>query len=728
MTTESRIRRLREELHRANKAYYADDQPFMTDREFDEKLAELQRLEADHPDLDDPNSPTRRVGGDPIDKFRTVHHTAPMLSIDNSYSEDDVRAWAARVERALRETPTDEDHDASLFPAQAAANARTLRYVCDAKIDGVAISLRYEQGLLVRALTRGDGNKGDDITANARTVRAIPLRLDGKPPNVLEVRGEVYIPTAEFERINNEREEADLEPFMNPRNACAGTLKQLDPKAVAQRRLGFVAHGRGQIDPEPDGPLASYSALLEALPTLGIPPNTGWKRCDNVDEVIRFIHDFDQRRAKLPYAVDGVVVRVDSFAQQRALGVTSKSPRWCIAFKYPAERKTTKLLDIDLHVGKTGKITPRAVMEPVLIAGTVVQHASLHNFGLLHERDIRIGDDVIVEKAGEIIPQVLGPAPDNKRDKRSRSLKPPTHCPVCSGPVEIEEENDRETARRCVNPECPAQIREKLIWFAGRGQMDIEGLGEKTIDQIRAEPSIPLNRFADIFLLHTHRDALLALDRMGEKKVDNLLAGIEAAKSQGLARVLAGMGIRHVGSATAKQLARLFPDINALLEAPEALLRPKTLKKEEAKSLGFDPDPKNRPETGLGALTATVFHDYLHSAQAKQTFKDLASVGVDLTSHDYKPPTAKPSAPDTAFAGQTIVLTGTLDSFERDTLKELLESLGAKVTGSVSSKTNIVIAGHDPGSKLDKANQLSIPVWDEPRLLRELPADLRPQP
>lgn len=698
----------------------------MTDREFDEKLAYLERLEAEHPQLDDPSSPTRRVGGEPIDKFRSAAHALPMLSIDNSYSEDDVRAWAARVERALADSSAEKDSADSLFRAPSDGDAPPLRYVCDAKIDGVAVSLRYEQGLLVRALTRGDGQRGDDITANARTIRAIPLKLDGKPPTVLEVRGEVYIPTAEFERINGEREQADLEPFMNPRNACAGTLKQLDPKAVAQRRLGFVAHGRGEIDPEPDGQLASYSALLEALPTLGIPANTGWKRCDNIDQVIQFIHDFDKRRAKLPYAVDGVVVRVDSFAQQRALGTTAKSPRWCIAFKYPAERKTTRLIDVEFQVGKTGKITPRAIMEPVLIAGTVVQHASLHNFGLLHERDIRIGDTVVVEKAGEIIPQVLSPAPDNKRDKSSKPLKPPRHCPVCSGPVEIEEEVARETARRCVNPECPAQIREKLIWFAGRGQMDIEGLGEKTIDQIRADPSIALNRFADIFLLHNHRDALLALERMGEKKVDNLLTGIEAAKSQGLARVLSGMGIRHVGSATAKQLARLFPDINALLQAPEPLLRPKTLKKKEAKSLGFDPDPKRRPETGLGALTAHVVHEYLHSAQARHTFQDLASVGVDLTSHDYKPPTAPAATPDSAFAGQTIVLTGTLEAFERDTLKDLLESLGAKVTGSVSSKTNIVIAGRDPGSKLDKARDLNIPVWDEARLLKELPKDARP--
>ncbi len=723
MSTESRIRRLREELHRANRAYYADNAPFMTDREFDEKLAELASLEAAHPDLDDPNSPTRRVGGEPIDKFRSLPHDVPMLSIDNTYSEEEVRAWAARVIKHLGASETAGSD--SLFGATSGQDAR-VRFVCDAKIDGVAISLRYEQGLLVRALTRGDGQKGDDITANARTIRAIPLRLDANPPPLLEVRGEVYIPTAEFERINREREDADLDPFMNPRNACAGTLKQLDSKAVAARRLGFVAHGRGAIDPEPKGDLASFSCLLEALPTLGFPTNSGWKRCESVDAILQFIREFDAARHSLPYAVDGVVVRVDAFEQQRALGVTAKSPRWCVAFKYPAERRTTRLIDIEFQVGKTGKITPRAIMEPVLIAGTIVQHASLHNFGLLRERDIRVGDTVLVEKAGEIIPQVLRPAPDNKRARDSSPVEPPINCPECHGPLEIEEEDARETARRCVNPECPAQIREKLIWFAGRTQMDIEGLGEKTIDQIRDNAAIPLGHFADIFRLSQHRASLLALDRMGDKKVDNLLAGIEAAKSRGLARVLAGMGIRHVGSTTAKQLARLFPDIDALRSAPEPLLRPKTLKKDEAASFGLDLDPKLRPETGLGALTAKVFHDYLHSDQARATFKQLADVGVDLTSHDYKPPHATKSRSDTPFSGQTIVLTGTLNAFEREALKDLLESLGARVTGSVSAKTNLVIAGRDPGSKLDKARELGVPVWDEARLLRELPEDARP--
>ncbi len=681
-----RIESLRDELERANRAYHVENSPFMTDREFDEKLAELAALEAEHPELDDPNSPTRRVGGEPIGKFRTVRHAVPMLSIENTYNADEVRAWVARTEKLAA-------GEGSLFGGDIA-------FVCDPKIDGVAVSVRYEDGALVHALTRGDGESGDDITENAKTVRALPLRLTGKPPKVLEVRGEMFLPNKEFERINAEREAADEEPFMNPRNACAGTLKQLDPRKVAERRLGFVAHGRGEVSP--DNWVKSHADLMERLPTLGLPVNDGWKRCTSADEILKYIDAFDTKRTKAPFAVDGVVVRVDSFELQSRLGRTSKSPRWCIAYKYPAERKSTTLVQIDLQVGKTGKITPRAVMEPVLLAGTTVRHASLHNFGLVAERDIRVGDRVVVEKAGEIIPQVLGPAPDNKRAKDSKPVQPPTHCPICKGPIEVEEESGRETARRCVNPECPAQIREKLVWFAGRGQMDIDGLGEKTIDQIRAESKVPLNRFADVFLLADHRDALLALERMGEKKVDNLIAGVESAKSRGLARVLGSMGIRHVGGANARNLAKVFPDIDALLEADEAALA---------------------EVEGFGPVRAHVLHEYLHSKAGRATFESLQKVGVDLASRDYREKPADLSGP---FAAKTIVLTGKLDSFERDALKEVLESLGAKVTGSVSKKTDLVIAGDSPGSKLDKARELNIEVWDEKQLLAALPSEHHP--
>src|SRR5262245_42837164 len=417
-----------------------------------------------------------------------------------------------------------------------------------------------------------------------------------------------------------------------------------------------------------------------------------------------------------------MVVRVDSFALQERLGVTSKSPRWIIAYKYPAERKTTKLIRVEHQVGKTGKVTPRAVMEPVLLAGTTVKHATLHNYGRVRDAatekdgtrtDIRIGDTVYVEKAGEIIPQVVGVVLA-ERPRNAQKVVAPERCPECKGPVEVEppeaaKDPAQETERRCVNPECPAQVREKLIWFAGRKQMDIEGLADKTVDQIRTESKIPLATFADIFHLKDHRAALLELERMGEKKVDNLLEGIEAAKSRGLAKVLAGMGIRHVGDTTAKMLARNFKDLGDLLSASEQQLRPKSLSKDEAAALGFDKETANRPETGLGKDTAPLVYEYLHSKAAGRTFADLQKAGVDLASHDYVSPKDRAKKTSSGpFAGQIVVITGTLTKYEREDLSTLLESLGAKVTGSVSAKTTLVIVGESAGSKLDKARELGI--------------------
>ncbi|MEO0631091.1 MAG: NAD-dependent DNA ligase LigA, partial [Planctomycetota bacterium] len=511
-----------------------------------------------------------------------------------------------------------------------------ITFVCDPKIDGVALSIRYEQGKLVHALTRGDGRRGDDVSHAVRTIRAIPLTIENAL-DVLEIRGEVFIPDAEFARINSEREAAGDEPFMNPRNACAGTLKNQDPKVAASRNLGFRAHGRGEVSD--DGFAATFTEFIEFISAMGLPtPDRTWS-CGSVDEVEQAIDDLAKTKHELPYAIDGLVIRVDSFAQQRALGTTSKSPRWLIAYKYPAERKTTTLLSVDYQVGKTGKITPRAVMEPVLLAGTTVQHATLHNFGLVRQRDIRIGDTVEVEKAGEIIPYVVGPVL-NDRPTSAKRIVPPDRCPTCEGPVEVEpaeavDNPEKETARRCVNPQCPAQLREKLIWFAGRRQMDIDGLGESTIDQILAS-DIPLRSFADIYRLHQHTDALLELDRMGEKKLENLLAGIEASKSQGLARVLAGLGIRHVGESTARSLAGLAPDLDSLLAIEEPMLRPKTLSTTEAAERGLPKDPKDRDETGLGRDTAPVVHAFLHSPAGKAIFEGLREAGVDLTSREYR--------------------------------------------------------------------------------------------
>lgn len=675
VTDEQRILALRAELHQANRAYYVDASPVLADAEFDRLLRELEELEARHPELKDPNSPTKRVGGEPIEGFETVDHAVPMLSISNAYNETELREWAERVSRDLESE---------------------VLFAVDAKIDGVALSVRYEHGRFTRALTRGDGQRGDDVSHAARTIRSLPLELPGDAPELLEVRGEVFIPDAVFSRVNAERAEAGEDLFMNPRNACAGTLKNRDPNVAASRSLEYIPHGRGALK---GVHAASHGALMKLLSELGFRGQGFSGSFARIEEVIEALRAFETDRHGLGYQTDGAVVRVDSFDQQESLGTTSKSPRWCIAYKYPAERAETQLIDVEFQVGKTGKITPRAVMEPVLLAGTTVRHASLHNFGQIAKRDIRLGDTVQVEKAGEIIPYVVGSVID-RRPPTAAPIAPPGSCPECGAPVEIEpagtlSDPTEETSRRCVNPECAAQLREKLIWFAGRKQMDIDGLGEQTIDQLLGS-DIPLRGFADIYRLEEHADELVGLERMGEKKRDKLLAGVEASKSRGLARVLGGMGIRHVGESTAKAIAKRFPDFGALQAASlEELL----------------------DVEGLGALTAPVLREYLDSSIAQQTFADLASVGVDLSSKEFA---SDADASGGRFAGMVVVLTGTLEDWKRPDLQAHLESMGAKVTGSVSKKTDLVIAGTEAGSKLTKAQTLGVLVWDEHQLREAL--------
>lgn len=714
----ARIAELRDLLTRANRAYYVDAEPLMSDTEFDHLLKELAELEAKHPDLADPASPTVRVGGEPIEGFVTRDHAAPMMSIDNTYNEAEVRAWVVRVSKRLKD--------------QGEGAAESDRFVCDPKVDGVAVSLRYENGELAYALTRGDGTRGDDVTHAARTVRAIPLRLDApnkKLPDVLEIRGELFIPLSQFARINRERAEAGEAPLMNPRNATAGTIKMLDPTVAADRKLGFVAHGRGEVD---DGFANSFTEFLTKIKAMGVAVSPMSTTARDAEAVLAAIEKFNKDRHDLDYLTDGMVVRVNRFAQQDTLGVTSKSPRWAIAYKYAAERATTVMLGVEHQVGKTGKITPRATMEPVLLAGTTVQHATLHNYGQIAQKDIRIGDTVEIEKAGEIIPYVLGVVA-SARAKNSKKVKPPNTCPACGGvvevePAEAEDDPKLETTRRCVNPECPAQVREKLVWFVGRRQMDIDGLGEKTIDLIRENGDIPLEHFADIFRLHEHEDALKELEGLGEKSVALMLKGIEASKSRGMARVLAGLGMRHVGESTARALARVFPSVDALLEAAAWQLMPTALNSmsqaERERLTGSTDKLEDPPETGLGALTAPVVHEYLHSKAARQTFDDLRSVGVDLASKDYVDlDTRGEASGDSAFAGRKFVMTGSLEHFERGALKDVLETLGAKVSGSVSKNTDVVVAGEKAGSKLDKARELGVEIWDEARLLDELPSE-----
>ncbi len=739
MGDRERIHHLRELLNQANRAYYADASPIMSDAEFDRLLKELQALEAKHPELADDTSPTQRIGGNPVDGFETVRHTLPMLSIDNTYEEAEVRAWWDRTRAAINARA-----ESGLFDAGDGTKGDGFAVVCDPKVDGIAMSLRYERGRLVRAVTRGDGVQGDDVTPNVRTIASVPLALHGPVPEVLEVRGEVYFPLGEFERVNRERGGRGEELFMNPRNAAAGTLKQLDPSITASRRLGFFAHGRGEISADGAALASGFWDFLGKLKGAGVPTTGRAVRCETIEQTLGAIEAFDAERRGLEYMTDGMVVRVDSFAQQDALGLTSKSPRWVIAFKFPAERKTTVLIRVDYQVGKTGKITPRAAMEPVLLAGTEVRHATLHNFGRVADApvdpddpskgttDIRLGDTVYIEKAGEVIPYVAGVVIQKRPDDAKR-IVPPEMCPVCGGPVEVEyadpEQRDArgESGRFCTSPLCPAQVREKLIWFAGRKQMDIDGLGEKTVDQIRQSGSIALESFADIFRLRKHREALLALDRMGQKKVDNLLEGIEGCKSRGMGKVLAGLGIRHVGESTSKSLAKMFRSVAELMEAEEPRLRPKACSKDEARRLGFNEDPKLRPETGLGRDTAPAVYAFLHSAPGVRIFEDLQALGVDLTSKDFREAKKGEGAGgggsgeevDVAgpLAGKTVVLTGTLEGFEREAAGGLLEKLGAKVSGSVSSKTSILITGDKAGSKLDKARELGVEVWDEAKLV-----------
>ncbi|MFM1889310.1 MAG: ligase LigA [Planctomycetota bacterium] len=668
----ARIEELRDLLRRADRAYYVDADPIMSDPEYDRLLAELAALEAKYPLLADPDSPTCRVGGEPIEGFATARHAVPMRSIDNTYSIEDLEAWIERVTKLLRdEGSIAEDAEPVL--------------VCDPKIDGLAVSLRYEDGRLVRATTRGDGEKGDVVTENVRTIRGIPLRLDtAKPPKVLEIRGEIYLPDREFARINAEREEAGEALFANARNAAAGTLKLLDSRIVASRRLAFSAHGRGEVV----GSLGAdgHWNFLSKIRTWGVPVEALAVQAKRPKDAVRAVESFAEKRRSLGYACDGMVVRVDSFAMQEALGATSKAPRWCIAFKYPPDRATSRLLEVAWQVGKGGTLTPRATMEPVLLAGTTVRHATLHNIEEIRRKDIRLGDVVEVEKAGEIIPQVVAPVV-GKRTGTERPITPPKHCPECRGPVEQE-----GPKLYCVNPECPAQFREKVKWFAGRGQMDLDGFGETIVNQLVDAKLV--THFADLFELK--KDDLLALERVGETSAQNLLDAAEAAKSRGLAKVLSGLGIRHVGAATAKTIARHYPDAETLLKATA----------EELETL---PD--------FGPITAAAVAEYLHSKAAGETFRRLAKAGVDLSSCDHRKDAGGPTGP---FAGKTIVLTGELENFTRPELTERLEGLGAKVTGSVSKKTDLVIAGAAAGSKLAKANELGIEVWDEARLLKAL--------
>ncbi|MED4226693.1 NAD-dependent DNA ligase LigA [Neobacillus cucumis] len=662
-TASKKMEEIRSLLNQYGYEYYVLDTPTVPDAEYDKLMQELLGLEEQFPELKTVDSPSVRVGGSVLDLFEKVEHRTPMLSLGNAFNEGDLRDFDRRVHQAAGDN---------------------VSYVAELKIDGLAVSLRYEGGLFAQGATRGDGTIGEDITANLKTINAIPLRLR---ENVsIEVRGEAYMPKRSFESLNKQREARGEELFANPRNAAAGSLRQLDPKIAASRKLDVFLYGIG--NPNEVG-VVSHSEGLDYLDQLGFKTNKERRKCATIEDVIEYVNSWVDKRPTLPYEIDGIVIKVDSLAQQAALGTTAKSPRWAIAYKFPAEEVVTTLLEIELSVGRTGVITPTAILEPVKVAGTTVQRASLHNEDLIREKDIKIGDKVVVKKAGDIIPEVVNVLAD-QRTGDEVDFHMPTHCPECESElVRLE----GEVALRCINPKCPAQIREGLIHFVSRDAMNIDGLGEKVISQLFAEKLI--SDVADIYKLT--REQLLALERMGEKSVTNLLKAIEASKDNSLERLLFGLGIRLVGAKAAKTLAQQFMTMNQLAQAT----------KEELTSINE-----------IGDKMADSIVSFFEQEEAGELIHELANAGVNMEYKGAKPVSAEES--NSLFAGKTVVLTGKLEQLSRNEAKEKIEALGGNVAGSVSKKTHLVIAGEDAGSKLTKAQELGIEVWDEERLLVEL--------
>nr|WP_181538239.1 NAD-dependent DNA ligase LigA [Anoxybacillus calidus] len=655
-----------EELHRLlnqyNYEYHVLDKPSVPDAEYDRLMQELIALEAQYPELKTKDSPSQRVGGQALDAFVKVQHHMPMLSLANAFNEGDLRDFDRRVRQEVGD----------------------VKYVCELKIDGLAVSLRYEDGYFVQGATRGDGLIGEDITENLKTIRSLPLRL--KENVTVEVRGEAFMPKKSFEILNQQRSERGEELFANPRNAAAGSLRQLDPKVAASRNLDLFVYGLANAE---ELGIDSHSEALDYLHELGFKTNPERRVCANIDEVIQFVMSWHEKRAQLPYEIDGMVIKVDSFEQQEQLGATAKSPRWAIAYKFPAEEVVTKLIDIELSVGRTGVVTPTAILEPVRVAGTTVQRASLHNEDFIREKDIRLGDYVVVKKAGDIIPEVVNVLPE-RRTGEEQPFKMPTHCPECGSTLV---RLDEEVALRCINPKCPAQIREGLIHFVSRNAMNIEGLGEKVIAQLFKEGLV--QDVADLYTLT--KEQLMNLERMGEKSATNLLNAIEASKENSLERLLFGLGIRHVGAKAAKILAQQFETMERLSQAT----------KEELMAIHE-----------IGEKMADSIVTYFAKPEAIELINELRSYGVNMA---YKGPKAVNNADtDSYFAGKTIVLTGKLEKLSRNEAKEKIEQLGGKVTGSVSKNTDLVIAGADAGSKLTKAQQLNIEIWDEARFLQEI--------
>ena len=649
----ARAAHLASELHRHNRLYYVEARPEISDQQFDALLRELQDIEAQFPDLQTPDSPTLRVGGAALEGFTQITHAVRMMSLDNTYSPEEMTEFFARVQKGL--------------------GREKVECVIEPKVDGVAISVRYENGILKHGVTRGDGTTGDDVTNNLKTINTLPLRLPADGPQTFEVRGEVFMPKAGFAKLNQEREEAGEQLFANPRNSTAGTLKLLDPKIVAKRPLDIVFYGLADAG---GLPVDSQKDVRDLLTKAGLPKSSLIWHADSAEGLLDAIRALDEQRRALPYETDGAVIKVNAFADQRELGVTSKAPRWAIAYKYQPEQAETKLLAVDIQVGRTGALTPVARLEPVFVSGSTVSNATLHNFEEIERKDIRVGDFVIIEKAGEIIPAVVS-VKKERRDGSEVQIVTPTHCPIC-GSVAVKDAE--QVVLRCSNTKCPEVVKRRIEHFVSRGAMDISGLGESVVAQL-----VEIKLVTDVASLYDLNELLLArLERVGTKSIDNYLKAISASKTQDPWRLVFGLGILHVGAGGARKLLEHFGGIDAIAKA-------------SIEELQQCPD--------IGEVVAVSIHAWFRDEENIQLLERLRTAGLNFTQK------AVEAASD-RLAGSTWVITGTL-SQERETIADTIRSHGGKVSGSVSGKTTYLLAGEDAGSKLDKATKLGVKILTE---------------
>ena len=697
LTPDQQIESLRDELRHHEHLYYVLDSPEWTDAQYDATMNRLKALEAQHPELITPDSPTQRVGGKPKEGFSKVEHSRPMLSLDNAYNPEELRAWFTRVQSGL-------------------AASDKPRFVCELKLDGLSLALQYVAGkngdaTLSTGITRGDGTVGEDVTTNVRTIRSIPLHISRSNlksadlPQTFEVRGEVILPQRAFEQMNEERVAAGMAPAANPRNAAAGTIRTLEPNIVAQRRLEFFAY---TLLRDGEVLLPTQSAALDALRSAGLLVNKHARTVASIDEALKFIDEAEALRDKLPYEIDGVVLKVDSVAQQRRLGFTGKAPRWAIAYKFAARAGITRLEDVLFQVGRTGKITPVAALAPIFIGGTTVSRATLHNADEIERLAVKIGDFVSVERGGDVIPKITEVISDKDHPRGKKQIVFPKCCPVCGTDLVRAE---GEVDWRCINTACPARVAGELLHWASRGVMNIEGLGDAMVAQLLGQSAASVDESEDETvtetgapvttrepLIHSIGDLyrltkpqLLSLERVGEKTADTLLEQIRNSKDRGLARVLLGLGIRFVGERTAQLLAGHFGSIDELRSATADQLM---------------------AVNEVGPRVADAIVEFFSNKKNQQLVDDLKSLGLKLT--------AEKRVVGTALSGLTFVLTGTLPTLTREEAKARIESAGGKVSGSVSKKTNYVVAGEEAGSKLDKARELNVPILDEPALLKLL--------